>query len=118
MDYVFHLAYVLHFLDAGDRSSEPEIQTIQTWDEATQTFTGRVSFSPDDYESLLTWDIIWKMPRDSEGVLPPINDWPRHENLPNLIDDVPLPCDWHYSFTADHLAGEQLYAVFQITDIQ
>ncbi len=117
VDFVFHLGYVLHFLDAGDRSSEPEIQKIQVWDEATQTFTSRISFSPDDYETMMPWDMIWKMPRDSEGVLPPLNDWPLHENLMNL-EELRLPCNWHYTFSADHMDGDQLYAVFQITDIQ
>ena len=107
---------VFMILDAEDTSEYPEVLRIQIWDEATQSFSSRLSYSEEGYFRVYFWNLNCKYPGTGEDqVLPDFWEWETSAGV--NVKGFALPQDWLLrSVRAD--SGEQYYAVFRLLDSQ
>lgn len=107
---------VLFYLEAADRSTYPEIYRTRIWDDATQNYSTRLPFDESRYRMATFWNRNKSYPGEKDGVLPEFNIW-KNGSLSSLFE-LPLPEAWRFTRQDAHRTGAQLYAMFQITDVQ
>ncbi|MCR4611004.1 MAG: hypothetical protein K5644_03805, partial [Lachnospiraceae bacterium] len=107
---------VLFYLDANDKSEHPDVIRTRVWDEATQTYSSRLGISEDPYRMIQFFNSNRSYPEEIDGVLPEYNAW----NNSGLItgSNLLLPNAWGFARLKDQTTYSQLYAMFQITDVQ
>ena len=103
---------VLHYCKADPRTGDIRIVRSYVYDDATQTYTNRIAFSPDGFTDLEFRYFIRDMP-DPKKPIPGFNDWSLYNGYWARV--LKLPCDWHLRFV-DDWSNDSMFAVFQITD--
>ena len=108
---------VLFELDADDSSEYPELSRIRVWDEATQSYSSRMSFSEDPYGLVQFVNIHRIFPgTGEEQILPPFEQWTN--SFDKLVaSQLDLPDSWKLHTGTLH-SGRQVYALFRILDSQ
>ena len=108
---------VLYELDAADESEYPEPVRIRVWDEATQSFSSRMSFSEEGYGSLQFWNHHRILPAaGADRILPAFEQWEANYNT-TVASGFSLPDTWRFH-AMPLVSGQQVYAVFRILDNQ
>ncbi len=108
--------YVLFFLDAAELDEYEDIVHTRVYDDATETFTNRLSFSEDGYYTMRITNNVKYFPAELQNsVLPSLDEW---ESVSDLVYHVPLPSDWHFGFRDLQTGDDIFYAMFEITDSQ
>ena len=100
-----------------DETGELEIVRTYVHDEATDTYTNRIPFTEEGYTHLAFWTFP-KVKPEAEEPLPGFDDW---ENALGVTGELDLSRGWHLHMFPDKdilLGNGQLYASFQITDVQ
>ena len=110
------VCYVQFYLAAEDRSPHPEIVRTQVWDEMTESYSNRLAFSEEQYQSVLFKDQGKTYPGASEGALPDYYAWEPAEKI--ALRGFLLPNRWQFTHLQEQAADTQLYAMFEITDVQ
>ena len=116
-DYKLNGQTVLYELDAEDDSEYPAFTRIRVWDEATQSYSSRMTFTEDGFGTLGFWNYHRSLPEAGEDqVLPGFEKWEYYDDQ-IVMDGFPLPDTWrlHRRPLED---GQQAYAVFRILDSQ
>ena len=116
-DYQMNGQIVLYELDSADTSEYPELLRIRVWDEATQSYSSRMSFSEEPYGILQFWNIHRFFPGvDASQALPAFEQWTNNFNTA-VASQLDLPDSWRLHAVALQ-SGQQVYAVFRILDSQ
>ena len=116
-DYHLNGQIVLFEVDASDDSEYPEFSNIRVWDDATQSFTSRMSFTEEPYRVLEFWNNHRSFPGiDESQVLPPYEKWDNNRDT-IVTSDLKLPDTWKLH-SEPLKSGQQVYALFRILDSQ
>ncbi|MBR6666851.1 MAG: hypothetical protein IKL25_00575 [Clostridia bacterium] len=108
-----HQALILCSYDAATRQLIP--CRVQIWDEVMNAYTGAMTTSFSDYDSVKLTLEYRQETRNAEGTLLPFEQWTivRTEEWTSAIDDT-----WAFTLVDDTLDTASLYATFQICDSQ
>ena len=116
-DYELNGQDVLFELDAADTSEYPEFKRIRVWDEATQSFSSRLSFSEDSFSIMQFWNYHRIFPGiDAAQALPVFEQWANNHTTV-VTSNLYLPDTWKLH-AAPLRSGQQIYALFRILDSQ
>ena len=107
---------VLYYLDPKDPSETPVPLRTEVLDEATEHFTGRLAFSEDPYRMVMFWNRNRAYPEEKDGVLPDCFQWESGTVISHM--SLPLPDQWRFVRKKEQVTGNQLYALFRVTDSQ
>ena len=107
---------VLYYLASSDRSRYPEIYRTRIWDDATQSYSSRLTLDESKYRMIAFWNRNKSYPGPRNGVLPEFNLWKSGSYISML--QVVLPETWRFTRLEEQQTGAQLYAMFQIVDAQ
>ena len=110
--------FVMYYLEAEGAAEYPEIVRTRVWDPVTETHTSRIAFdeSAFGFLHLLEYGRI-RPEADGRGLLPAYGTWEMGEVLIGGTE-LRLPNRWRFRWVGRQMTGHQLYAVFQITDVQ
>ncbi len=110
-------AEALHFLDAAGPDGPFRPAFVQVYDEALQTYTGRLSLNEADFRLVNLWNFFCRVPSPvANGALPAFRFWPVNTGSMGS-PGLSLPQNWHYQYEDGFQSGEQYFAVFEITDL-
>ena len=116
-EYLKGSQLVLYELDAADDSEYPSFSRIRVWDEATQSFSSRMTITEEEYRMIEFWNYYRILPTAEEDrILPGFEKWETGSDL-TLWMTYRLPDPWHLH-RCPLENGQQLYAVFRILDSQ
>ena len=108
---------VVYYLDPQEETEYPEIQRTRVWDRATESFTNRIEFDETQYAAMILTETGKKLPQaDERELLPAFEAW--EDGVRLHLRDINLPNRWRFRWMDEQLTGKQLYATFQVTDIQ
>ena len=114
--------HVLYYLETASDTEYPEIMRTRVWDPATRSYSSRILFDESQYGFLEIVEQGRILPEpDDRGLLPMFDEWPANETA--LIGafgslELRLPNRWRFRWIDGQITGEQLYAIFQVTDLQ
>ena len=104
-------------LNPEDASEYPEILRIRVWDEATNSFSSRMTFSEENYGAVMFWNLHRAYPGvGADRVLPGMEEWPQ-DSTRVFAQGFALPQQWKLRFVRQD-SGRQLYAMFRLLDSQ
>ncbi len=105
------------YLDADDDSEYPEIRRTRVFDDVTEQWTNRLSYSESDYRFLYFWDFARILPVITEKQpLPGFRGWDRDQSIVSTVL-ISLPDEWKLR-SSRFMSDETLYAMFEVTDIR
>lgn len=104
------LIYVL-----GEEENEEQlpVDRILIRDEASGVYSSRLPYNESLYSSVEFYGISRELP-DLSGEIPAFNDW---TSLYSKDENLNLPAEWHFMMTDALSAGEEMVALFEITDV-
>ena len=104
--------------DAYSSDIYPEILQTRVWDSVTGTFTNRLAFSESEYR-FLSFPFTYRfITGDTAGmVLPRFENWEINSDL-FALSRTNLPGSWKLRFSDGLLTRTELYAMFQVSDVQ
>ena len=108
---------VIFYLEPGGGTEYPEIIRTHVLDRVTMTYTNRILFSEEPYQYLHLLEFGRAIPEaDGRGLLPMFDEWPEDILMGGI--QLELPNQWRFRWVEEQLTGTQLYALFELTDIQ
>ena len=114
--YATRTDYAAYTFDEPD-SADGMVETYspRVWDDVSGSYTNRIALDESKYQLLGFWHDLRILP-EGDGILPGFSQWQAHNGL--QFNAISLPQPWRLRFMDDQLTGTQLYATFQVTDIQ
>ena len=106
---------VLYRCVLDEETQDLEIIHTYVYDWVSETYTNRIPFSPEGFTDLSFQLFIRNMP-ETAGAIPGFDSWDSYGGYLQR-GQISLPVNWHLRFL-DEWEARNLYAMFQITDIQ
>ncbi|MDO4867627.1 MAG: clostripain-related cysteine peptidase [Clostridia bacterium] len=114
--YATRTDYAAYTFDEPDSADgRVELYSPRIWDDASESYTNRISLDESKYQLLGFWHDLRILPKGG-GILPGFNQWQEYNAM--QFNAISLPQEWGLRFMDDQLTGTQLFATFQVTDIQ
>ncbi len=104
---------LIYVLEEDLSDERPEVEHVLIWDEFSKVYSSRMPYDEKRYSSVEFYGFCRELP-DLTGEIPGFNDWNR---LYTSDETLNFPSDWHFTLTNELSAGEELLALFEITDI-
>ena len=99
------------------RPGKVEPVSILVYDPATRQFTTRIPLREAEFDHVNLWNIDRILPGEDVEELPAFQAWEADNGFMSWFR-VDLPQKWEFVYTEDDLAAADLYAAFEITDMQ
>ena len=116
-DYYLNVQTVIFEMDAENQAEYPEFTRIRVWDEATQSFSSRMSLTEDGFGSLQFWNYHRILPAtEADRTMPGFESW-EYNGDGVVTTGFSLPDTWRFHEKPLE-SGQQIYALFRILDSQ
>ena len=97
--------------------SAVEVQTVLLYDDVLKIHSPRIEFRPEKYSVMYFSSIGRKLPAVSDrGTMAAYKEWPSDDGV--NWEGVYMDSEWSLRCFGRQLDGDQLYTLFQITDVQ
>ena len=106
---------VMYHCVPDSETGDLEIVRTYVYDRTTKTYSSRIPFSPEGFTKMYFWYFIGILP-EGKDPLPGFDEWSTWYGDMRIVSDNPAE-QWHLRFFEDR-PDPDLYAMFQITDIQ
>ena len=108
----------LFLFNCSEGLSEAPILDVVMHDDATGTYSRRIPYQPDRYSIVYFRYPYVEIPSNSEnGTLPAFSEWHVNEEYMHLVGFYNNE-DWSLRFFDEPLTGDDLFVLFEITDLQ
>ena len=106
------------FFDCREGLEDADILAVAMHDDVTGTYTQRIAYQPERYSIVYFKETQLAIPANSEnGTLPAFSEWPRYKGR-IYWKGVDNTRDWGLRFYDRILTGDDLFALFEVTDLQ
>ncbi len=109
---------ILYYFAAKGTEEYPEIVRKKVWNNVTESFSNRASFSEDSYNFMKILNIHRYLPEsDKNEAIPAFEKWPVNYDM-FQGEIFQLPEAWRLKYIEEPSDFDDLFAMFQITDVQ
>ena len=106
------------YFDLPEQGDIAPVQRIEIRDPATGTYSGRIPYEKERYGNIRFMLLDRCIPPNNEnGTLPAFRDWPYDNKAARWIN-VDSNSDWHLEFIDQSLIAQELFVLFEVTDVQ
>ena len=116
--YMQNLQHAIYVLENIEGKEYPQVRQIRLYDEVTGTYTSRLGLNENNYWTLYFWNVHRYFPGiGPDSVLPAFESWGANDNRIKA-KGMDLKSRWHFRTVKEMPDDCQMYAMFQITDVQ